>query len=108
MAITIRDVAEKAGVCLVTASMALNGLPSVRASLSRRVLEAAREMDYTPNLMARALAGNSSDIVSILVSNLYNPYFGTLTENISLNLNKYGICSILCDSPEEKGTAGLQ
>ncbi len=103
MAMTIKDVAEKAGVCLVTASRALNRHPSVRVSVSERVLKAAREMDYTPNLMARALAGNSSDIVSILVSKLYNPYFGALTERISLNLNKYGICSILCDSPEKNG-----
>ncbi len=100
---TIRDVAKRAGVCLVTASRAMNGHASVRPDKKKKVLDAARELKYTPNLLARGLAGNSADLVSILVSKLYNPYFGLLTEKLSLNLNKHGISSILCDSPEKNG-----
>ncbi len=98
---TIKDVAKRAGVCLVTASRAMNGRESVRPTIRRRVLGAAKELDYTPNLLARGLAGSSTSLISILVSKLSNPYFGLLTEQISLRLNTHGISSVLCDSPDK-------
>jgi len=53
---TIRDVAKRAGVAVSTASLALNGKPYVSQETRLRVLQAAEEMGYHPNMMAKNLA----------------------------------------------------
>lgn len=53
--VTLRDVAERAGVSMSTASRALSGGSHVRELLVERVREAARDLDYHPNLIARNL-----------------------------------------------------
>ncbi len=57
--VTSADVARRAGVSRTTVSFVLNDVPGVRISeeTRRRVLEAARELGYTPDAAARALAG---------------------------------------------------
>ena len=53
---TIRDVARRAGVAVSTASLALNGKPYVSQEARLRVLQAAEELGYSPNMMAKNLA----------------------------------------------------
>lgn len=56
MAITLRQVAQLAGVSLATASRVVNNRPGVRPELRERVLKVIREQGYQPNLVARSLA----------------------------------------------------
>src|SRR5690348_2959843 len=53
--VRLKDIAERAGVSIKTASNALNGLPHVRESTRERVLALADELGYRPNLSARGL-----------------------------------------------------
>jgi DNA-binding LacI/PurR family transcriptional regulator len=53
--VTLRDVARRAGVCMSTASRALSGGSHVRELLVERVRQAASDLDYHPNLIARNL-----------------------------------------------------
>lgn len=53
-AVTINDVASRAGVSIATASKALNGKNDVRAETRQRVLRAAEELAFQPNALARA------------------------------------------------------
>jgi len=57
---TITDVARLAGVSPSTASKALNGRDQVSPVTRQRVLAAARELDYTPNLVAQRLRGGTA------------------------------------------------
>ena len=52
---TIRDVAAHAGVSIGTASKALNGQGKLRAETRARVVAAARELGFSPNVLARGL-----------------------------------------------------
>lgn len=63
--VTIKDVAAKAGVSISTASKALNGTGSIGAETVKKVLDAARELDYQINLAGQALSrkGNIIGIV---------------------------------------------
>ena len=56
--ISIRDVAEAAGVSVTTTSYVLNQKANTRISddTARRVREAAKRLDYVPNLSARSMA----------------------------------------------------
>src|ERR1700687_4638850 len=68
-------VAKKAGVSTATVSRALNGLDVVKNSTRARVLKAAEELKYHPNLHARSLARGKSRTLGIIVSNMENPFF---------------------------------
>jgi LacI family transcriptional regulator len=60
-------VARLAGVSLTTASKAINGRARVSEATRRRVLRAAREVSYAPNLVAKSLASGRSSIIGVLL-----------------------------------------
>ncbi len=68
-------VAKRAGVSTATVSRVLNNLNVVKNSTRARVLKAAEELKYHPNLHARSLARGKSRTLGILVSNMENPFF---------------------------------
>jgi LacI family transcriptional regulator len=74
---TLKDVARRAGVHPGTASRALNPETQslVNEATVRRVQEAAAELDYRPNPMARGLKTQRSTMVAIVVPDLSNPLF---------------------------------
>jgi LacI family transcriptional regulator len=65
---TIIDVARQAGVSFKTVSRVLNGNPRVAEDLRERVLKAAVDLDYRPNLAARSLAGPRNYSLALLVA----------------------------------------
>jgi DNA-binding LacI/PurR family transcriptional regulator len=67
MAATIRDVAKKAGVSVSTASLALNGKPLVSPETRRKVLEAARVLNYYPHTTAKNLADGRTRTLSLII-----------------------------------------
>jgi len=63
---TIDDVAALAGLSIKTVSRVLNGEPNVRPQTRDRVLAAAGELDYYPNVSARRLASKRSFVIGLL------------------------------------------
>lgn len=78
---TIREVAERSGVSVATVSRVLNGYPDVREETRRRVLEHARELDYTPSAAARTLVTKRSYVIGVLLDtgvghpDIHHPFF---------------------------------
>jgi LacI family transcriptional regulator len=66
--VTIHDVARRAGVSHTTVSWALNDDPRITAETKRRVGEAARELDYRPNLSARSLVSGKIPAIAVVAS----------------------------------------
>jgi len=66
---TIDDVARRAGVSIKTVSRVLNNEPNVRPSTRDRVMRAASELEYRPNLSARRLAANRAFVIAMLYDN---------------------------------------
>ena len=66
--VTLRDVADRAGVSRTTASFVMTGRRDMRisADAEERVRRAARELDYRPNLMARSLRTNDSQTIGLI------------------------------------------
>ena len=71
----LNAVAKKAGVSTATVSRVLNDLDVVKSSTRARVLKAAQDLNYHPNLHARSLARGKSRTLGILISNMENPFF---------------------------------
>jgi LacI family transcriptional regulator len=81
--VTLSDVARAAGVSLATASRSLNGSAKrVNDELRERVLETARQLNYTPNLSAQAVAKGASSTVALLVSDVADPYFSSIAAGV--------------------------
>ncbi|WP_424443718.1 LacI family DNA-binding transcriptional regulator [Phenylobacterium hankyongense] len=78
--VTIDDVAELAGVSIKTVSRVLNQEPHVREATRERVLKAAKELDYTPNVSARALAGARSYLIGLYYDNPSPGYVGQVEQ----------------------------
>ncbi len=71
MYVSLKDVAARAGVSFQTASKVLNGHQEVAsAATAERILNAARELGYVPNLLARGLVRRASITVGILADDL--------------------------------------
>jgi LacI family transcriptional regulator len=66
---TITDVADSAGVSIKTVSRVFNSEPNVRPQTRDRVLAAAAELDYHPNVAARSLAGRRSFLIGLAYEN---------------------------------------
>jgi LacI family transcriptional regulator len=67
---TLADVARLAGVSVATASKALNGRSHVRAETRARVEEAAEQLSFSPNALAKSLLAGRSGTVGLLTSDL--------------------------------------
>lgn len=93
---TLAGVAQRAGVALDTARRAIQGVPSVRPYLRERVLRAARELDYRPNLIARALKSQSLRMVTIAAQDFGQLYFARLVHHLSQKLVAIGMEPTLC------------
>ena len=73
--VTLSEVAKRAGVSLGAASKVLNGGTSkigVGAEARKRILEAARQLDYHPNMAASILAGGSSKLIGVFIDSFAN------------------------------------
>ena len=62
---TIHDVAQRAGVSIATVSLSLRGNPRVSEATRKKVVKAARELDYKPNVSAQGLAGRKTNLIAV-------------------------------------------
>jgi LacI family transcriptional regulator len=65
---TLTEVAEEAGVSLITASRALRGVGRVAKETRERVLAAAAKLDYTPDMIAQKMRGGNSGLIGVFVN----------------------------------------
>lgn len=98
---TLRDVARRAGVAVSTASLALNGRPHVSAQLACRVHQAALELGYQPNGVARSLRTRRTQLVSLVVADINNPFFAAMARGAEEALRQSGYCLLICNTDED-------
>ncbi|NHI17715.1 LacI family DNA-binding transcriptional regulator [Microbacterium excoecariae] len=80
MSITLRAVAQDAGVSISTASRALNGSPLISHETRTLVEGSAQKLGYRPNRAASALRSKRSRLIGLVMNNLVNHSFHTIAE----------------------------
>ncbi|MFM6829874.1 MAG: LacI family DNA-binding transcriptional regulator [Novosphingobium sp.] len=90
-----RDVARKAGVSASAVSRAFTPGASIAPETRRRIIEAAEEIGYKPDLIARSLTSGRSNIVGIGVGNLENPFFADSLNQLSAAFATAGLRVLL-------------
>ncbi len=93
---TLLDVAKKANVSKMTVSRVINHPDKVTDELKQLVYEAMRELDYHPNVIAKALANNSTRIIKLCILediDTTEPYYMNLMIGIAktLDLHQYSL-----------------
>jgi len=96
-AVTVRDVAQLAGVSPGTVSKALNGQGQLREETRRRVQEAAEKLRFRPNQVARSLAEGRTYTVGMLTSDSFGRFTLPLMEGIEDSLGAGKVSTLLCD-----------
>ncbi|MFD3539071.1 LacI family DNA-binding transcriptional regulator [Streptomyces sp. NPDC058662] len=90
MAVTLAEVAARAGVSSATVSRVLNGGYPVADGTRTRVERAVEALGYVANGPARALAAATSDLVGVLVHDVADSFFGILAGSLQSALAPTG------------------
>ena len=101
--VTLRDVADRAGVNVATASRALNvqRRALVNEQTVQRVLAAATALGYQPNAIARGLKTNRSHTVGVLVPDLANPLYPPIVRGVEDVLIGYGYTPLIANTDND-------
>ena len=99
--VTSYDVALRAGVSQSAVSRCFKPGASVSAAMRARVMKASRELDYTPNAIARSLITRRSNLVAVLISNLTNLYYPEVLSELSQHFVRRGMRVLLFTLPHE-------
>jgi DNA-binding LacI/PurR family transcriptional regulator len=100
MTATIADVAREAGVSTATVSRVLSGVGRARPETRARVLNAARNLEYRPSLVARSLKQRATRTIGLIVTDIENPYFPQLVRAVEDAANAEGYAILLCNADE--------
>jgi len=94
----MRDIAEVAGVSQSTVSRVLNDAPTrvpIAPATRERVNEAARQLGYRPNPLARGLRGASTMLIGAVVRDFSDPFFATAIEALAVEAMARGYNVVL-------------
>lgn len=89
-AITSQHVARKAGVSQSAVSRVFSPGASASAEMTAKVQQAANELGYRPNILARSLITGKSKIIGVVVAYLENQFYPQALEKLSLALQQQG------------------
>lgn len=96
--VTIKDVAEKAGVSVATVSRALNGLGGIGEETRAHVLEICERMAYVPNTLASGLTMRHTHTLGIVMPDITSPFYAQLMVLLTSEAQQYGYQVLLCNS----------
>jgi LacI family transcriptional regulator len=105
-AVTIHDVAARAGVSVATVSRVLNRKEIVREETSNQVLAAAKSLRYVPNIAARSLSIRRSQTIGIVLPDVHGEFFSEVIRGIDVAARKGGYHILVSGSHSDIGEMG--
>lgn len=101
MKITIHEIAKSLNLDSSTVSRALNGSPRVSNKTKSRILAKAKELGYSPNLLASNLRQNKSNTIGIVIPRISKYFFSTIIAGIQEAAFSQGYNVVISQSLEE-------
>lgn len=99
--VTLKDVAKRAGVSVSTASYSLNGSTLISDDTKKKVLDAAKEIGYRPNGLAKNLKEQKTNIIGLFLSGFTGPFFTDMMEGIQDVVMQKGYELVVCASVDK-------
>ena len=94
--ITIKDIAKIAGVSYATVSRAISNSPGISEDTRERVLRTKQR--YRPNILARSLISNKTNVLGLIVPDISNPFYAEVAFHIEIYARSLGYNVMLCNS----------
>jgi LacI family transcriptional regulator len=98
---TVTDVAMKAGVSVSTAARVLSRNGYASEATRRRVLEAAKDLGYVPNQIARSLRTRRTRLIGLLIGDVENSFYSVIARHVESVAKDAGYHVVLCNSDDE-------
>ena len=99
-AITLKDIAKEVGLSATAVSKALNDKGGISEKTVARVKEAARKLNYTPNIVAKSLRLNRTKTIGVIVSDSSQSFFAGVVKAIEDTAAAQGYNIILCNTDQ--------
>jgi LacI family transcriptional regulator len=94
-------VAKLAGLSTSSVSRALTGARPVQPDIAERVAQAARQLGYRPNAVARSLRRQETKILGLIVADITNPFFPELVQAVERQARDAGYGLLLVDAQND-------
>jgi LacI family transcriptional regulator len=101
MPVRMKDIARELGVSVVTVSKVVRNHSDISEETRERVLRRIKELNYRPNLAARALVTGRTHTVGLIVPDLVHPFFAEVAKGLSRVLRKKGYSVVISSSEED-------
>jgi LacI family transcriptional regulator len=101
MAVTLKDIARDLGVSVITVSKALRDHSDISEETKARVLKRVKEMNYRPNLSARALVTGRTNLLGFVVPELLHSFFSEIVRGVSSALNGTGYTLVTTSAEQD-------
>ena len=101
MAVTLKDVAERAGVSRSAVSRSYTGGASVAKQTRRKIEKAAKELGYSPNVLASSLTTGRTKLIGLVSNNFHNPIFLQVFDLFTKGLQERGLRPLLVNLSDE-------
>jgi DNA-binding LacI/PurR family transcriptional regulator len=101
MSVTLKDVALRAGVSRSAVSRAFTEGASVSAKTRAKVVRAAEELGYHPNVLASSLTTGRTKLIGLVSSNFHNPIFLEVFDKFTRNLQERGFRPLLVNLTDD-------
>ncbi|MET3505724.1 LacI family DNA-binding transcriptional regulator [Halalkalibacter oceani] len=88
--VTIKDVAKASGYSNAMVSYALNGKGNLKEETREKILKVAQELNYIPNSAAVALRSKKTNMVGLILRDIFNPTFARLASRVEKALTEHG------------------
>lgn len=96
--VTIKDIAQIAGVSYSTVSRALTGSHEVSEATRSRILEICKAEGYRVNVLARSLISSKTNVIGLIVPDVSNPFYAEVALGIEIHARSLGYNIMLCNS----------
>ena len=99
---TIKDVAQLAGVSVATVSRVINDRGYVNTDTRKKVEDAVKALNFSPNEVARSLYKRKSKLIGLLLPDITNPYFPQLARGVEDRMQEQDYRLIFGNSDEDE------
>ena len=99
--VRMKDIARDMGLSTVTISKVLRGHSDIGEETRKRVLKRMEELNYQPNLAARALITGRTWTIGLVVPDLLHPFFAQIAKAVSAGIRGQGYSLIITSSEED-------
>ncbi len=101
MGVRLMDIAKEVGVSEATVSLALNNKTVIKEETRRKIWETAERMGYRPNVIAKTLVKQKSNVIGLVITDFANVYFGQFVKSCVAKIVENGYQPLIASSQDK-------